>query len=72
MERKVEIFTRAYDRYALIKSIAEDLPVTDLAINPDGDVLTITRLFGKKVTIYSLNCNGEYVREKDFSEISAC
>jgi WD40 repeat protein len=71
MERKVEIFTRVYDRYALIKSIAEDLPVTDIALNPDGDVLAVSKLFGKELSIYSLNCNGDLVKEKDFSGASA-
>ena len=67
----MEIFTRAYDRYAFIKSIAEDLPVTDIALNPDGDVFAVSKLFGKELSVYSLNCNGELVKEEDFSGVSA-
>lgn len=71
MQQKVEIFARVYDHYSLAKTIVEDLPVTDLSLNPDGDVLAVSKLFGKEITVYSLNCSGDFVKEKDFFGASA-
>ena len=70
-QQKIDIFTRVYDHYDLVKTMSEDLPISDLALNPDGDVLAVSKLFGKKITVYSMNCNGDYAKEKDFSGVSA-
>ena len=47
------------------------MPVTDLALNPDGDVLAVSKLFGKELSVYSFDCNGDFVKEEDFSGVSA-